>query len=149
MSEGSEGMDQFDLDRFVRAQDADGIFTVALGELHAGVKRGHWMWFVFPQVAGLGSSQMSQRYAVSGVEEARAYLAHPILRSRLLESGEALLGRRRRSAAEILGEVDAAKLRSSMTLFVHADPDQVLFNRVLKRYFDAELDPRTQELLGG
>ncbi|MEO8748869.1 MAG: DUF1810 domain-containing protein [Allobranchiibius sp.] len=144
----SEGLDQFDLDRFVCAQDADGIFTVALGELHAGAKRGHWMWFVFPQVAGLGSSRMSQRYAVSGVAEARAYLAHPLLRSRLLKSGEALLGRHRRSATEILGEVDAAKLQSSMTLFVHADPDQVLFTRVLERYFEAELDPRTQELLG-
>src|SRR5688572_30698624 len=111
----------FDLDRFVAAQE--GVYRSALDELRAGRKTGHWMWFVFPQVAGLGSSDMSRRYAIGSLAEARAYLAHPILGARLRECARALLAVRGRGAEAILGDIDARKLRSSMTLFHRADPD--------------------------
>ena len=131
----------FDLQRFVDAQDRGGAYERALAELRAGRKASHWMWFVFPQRAGLGLSEMSRTYAISSPAEARAYIGHPILGSRLVECAEALLGREGRSAREIMGEIDAVKLRSSMTLFARAAPEQPVFAAVLGRYFDGEADP--------
>ena len=137
--------DPFDLARFVAAQrDA---YDVALAEIRAGRKRSHWMWFVFPQLAGLGHSSMSRRYAIRGIDEARGYLAHPMLGARLLECAEALLAVSGRSAHEIFGDPDDLKLRSSMTLFAIAAAPGSAFARVLERYFSGEPDPRTLGLL--
>lgn len=126
----------YDLERFVRAQDARGTYAAALAELRAGRKTGHWMWFVFPQITGLGLSETSRRYAISSLDEARAYLAHPVLGERLEESARALLELEGKTATEILGPVDAMKLRSSLTLFARAAQEQPLFREVLDRYFD-------------
>jgi uncharacterized protein (DUF1810 family) len=134
-------MDAHDLQRFVAAQDSGGTYERALAELRAGRKTSHWMWFVFPQRAGLGQSEMSRRYAISSPEEARAYLEHPVLGPRLVECAEALLQHDDKSAREILGEIDAVKLRSSMTLFARIAPEQPVFQRVLERYFSGEPDP--------
>lgn len=133
-------MDPHDLQRFVSAQDR-GIYDQALSELRAGRKTSHWMWFVFPQRSGLGHSPMSQRYAIGSPEEARAYGEHPVLGPRLIECAEALLDHDNLSAQEILGGIDATKLRSSMTLFAAIAPEQPIFTRVLERYFDGEPDP--------
>lgn len=127
--------DPFSLERFVEAQNREGIYAQALAELRSGRKHSHWMWFVFPQSAGLGSSAMSQRYAISSSEEATAYLAHPILGPRLLECAQALLELPTRDAVSVLGEVDAMKLRSSMSLFSDVDGADPAFNRVLTEYF--------------
>ncbi|HMI82297.1 MAG TPA: DUF1810 domain-containing protein [Solirubrobacterales bacterium] len=140
-------MDSHDLERFVATQDEDGTYGRALAELRAGRKTSHWMWFVFPQIAGLGQSEMSRRYAISSLEEARAYLAHPVLGPRLVECAHALLGHDDRSAQEILGAIDAIKLRSSMTLFARADPGEPVFAQVLERYFDGEADEATLQYL--
>ena len=105
------------------------------------------MWFVFPQIAGLGSSPMAQRYAISSLDEARAYLAHPVLGDRLRESAHALTRLDTRSPEEVLGGIDALKLRSSMTLFARAAPDEPLFRDVLARYFEGDEDPATLERL--
>ncbi|MGN6216556.1 MAG: DUF1810 domain-containing protein [Solirubrobacterales bacterium] len=113
-------MDQGQLRRFVEAQDQGGTYARALAELRAGRKTSHWIWFVFPQIAGLGQSAMSQRYAIGSMEEAQAYLEHPVLGPRLVECARALLGHEGLSARQILGEIDAVKLRSSMTLFARA-----------------------------
>ena len=134
--------DPFDLERFVGAQDG-GVYEQALRELRAGAKRGHWMWFVFPQVAGLGRSSTAQHYALSGLEEARAYLAHPVLGPRLVECAQALLELSGRDPVRVLGSVDAVKLRSSMTLFEVAAPDERVFAEVLERWFDGERDEAT------
>jgi len=136
--------DPFDLRRFVDAQDEGGTYARALGELREGRKRGHWIWFVFPQITGLGSSAMSRHYAIGSPEEARAYLAHPVLGPRLHECAEALLATDpSRSAESILGPIDAQKLRSSMTLFARAAPDDDLFPTVLARFYDGEYDSET------
>ena len=132
-------MTGFDLDRFVTAQAP--VHAVALAELQQGEKRSHWMWFVFPQRAGLGRSEMSKRFAIGSAEEARAYVEHPVLGPRLIESAEALLSHRNTTAAGILGEIDAVKLRSSMTLFAQASPEQPVFQRVLDRFYAGEPDP--------
>ncbi len=124
------------------------MHDAAIRELRAGRKTGHWIWYEFPQVAGLGRSSMSVRYAISGIDEARAYLAHPVLVSRLVECCDALLANRGRDAVEILGPVDAVKVRSSMTLFHRADPEQAVFRRVLDAFYGGSPDPRTDELLG-
>ncbi len=134
--------DPFDLERFVGAQDG-GVYEQALRELRAGAKRGHWMWFVFPQVAGLGRSSTAQHYALAGLEEARAYLAHPVLGPRLVECAQALLELSGRDPVRVLGSVDAVKLRSSMTLFEVAAPDERVFAEVLERWFDGERDEAT------
>jgi uncharacterized protein (DUF1810 family) len=134
--------DAFDLERFVRAQDG-GVYEQALRELRAGAKRGHWMWFVFPQVAGLGSSPMAQRYAISGLEEAHAYVTHPVLGPRLVECAQALLELPGRDPVRVMGSVDALKLRSSMTLFEAAAPDERVIADVLERYYGGERDPAT------
>ena len=135
--------DRFDLERFVTAQDDGGTYAAALAELRRGRKSSHWMWFVFPQVAGLGRSPMSQRYAILSLEEARAYLAHPVLGPRLRECSEVVAGSRAPSADALLGTVDATKLRSSMTLFGRAAPEEPVFRRVLERYFGGEEDAET------
>ena len=132
----------FGLERFVGAQDG-GVYEQALRELRAGAKRGHWMWFVFPQVAGLGRSSTAQHYALSGLEEARAYLAHPVLGPRLVECAQTLLELSGRDPVRVLGSVDAVKLRSSMTLFEAAAPDERVFAEVLERWFDGERDEAT------
>ena len=139
--------DPFHLDRFVGAQA--GTYDLALAELRNGRKDGHWIWFIFPQVAGLGMSSMSQRYALAGLDEARAYLAHPLLGPRLRACFDALLALEGRTADAILGAVDAVKVRSSATLFARADPVDPRFQAVLDRYYAGLADPRTDELLGG
>jgi len=131
----------FDLQRFVDAQERGGTYERALAELRAGCKSSHWMWFVFPQRAGLGQSAMSRTYAIESPEEAHAYVEHPVLGPRLVECAEALLTHEEISAQEIMGEIDAVKLRSSMTLFARAAPEQPFFEVVLERYFDGEADP--------
>jgi uncharacterized protein (DUF1810 family) len=138
--------DPFDLGRFVSAQE--GVYEQALAELRAGRKRTHWMWFVFPQLAGLGRSPTAQLYAVSGADEARAYLAHPVLGPRLVECAGAALAVEGRSAAEVLGPPDDLKLRSSATLFAHVSPPGSVFHRLLDHYFGGEPDPATLRLLG-
>lgn len=135
------------LQRFIDAQDAGGTYDRALAELRAGGKRTHWMWFVFPQMAGLGRSAMAHAYAIATLAEARAYLAHPVLGQRLRECARALLDIPAASAEEILGGVDAMKLRSSMTLFARADPHEPLFRKVLDRYFRGVADEATERLL--
>ncbi len=139
--------DSHRLQRFVAAQDAAGTYERALSELRAGRKRSHWMWFVFPQIAGLGHSANARMYAISSLAEAKAYIAHPLLGPRLLECTSALLALECTSAVEILGGIDAVKLRSSMTLFAAAAPDEPLFVQVLDRYFDGEGDAATVQRL--
>ena len=131
-----------DLERFVRAQDEHRTYTQAVAELRAGRKTSHWMWFVFPQIAGLGSSPTARRYAIADLAEARAYLAHPVLGPRLRECAEIVAGHRDKSAEQIFGGIDAMKLRSSMTLFAAADPSQPTFAAVLEQFF-AGPDPET------
>jgi uncharacterized protein (DUF1810 family) len=138
--------DPWDLARFLQAQV--GMHEAAVRELGAGRKTGHWIWYELPQLAGLGRSPMSVRYAISGLDEARAYLEHPVLGSRLVECCEALLIHHGRNAADILGSIDAVKVRSSMTLFHRADPDATVFRRVLDAFYGGTPDPRTDELLG-
>ena len=138
------GDDPYDLQRFVAAQDAGGTYRRATAELRNGRKDSHWMWFVFPQIAGLGYSQVSRTYAISSLAEASAYLAHPVLGPRLIECAAILAGLPDRTAEQIFGEVDALKLRSSMTLFVRADPGEPVFGQVLDRYFGGETDSATE-----
>jgi uncharacterized protein (DUF1810 family) len=135
------------LARFVEAQDADGTHRRAVSELRQGRKVSHWMWFVFPQIAGLGQSSMSRRFAIGSLAEAQAYLRHPVLGPRLLECAQILAGRSDHSAVRIFGEIDAQKLRSSMTLFARAAPDEAVFVQVLDRYFDGAADPATDQRL--
>ena len=141
-------MSDGDLERFLEAQDAHGTFGRALEELRAGRKTSHWMWFVFPQLRGLGRSPTAQHYGLTGLDEARAYLAHPVLGPRLRTCAQALLDLGTSDAEEVLGQVDALKLRSSMTLFARTDPREPVFDAVLARFFDAEPDPATDALLG-
>ena len=136
----------FDLDRFLIAQEP--AFDTALDELHAGSKRSHWMWFVFPQLRGLGHSSLAQRYGISGIEEAKAYLQHPVLGRRLRRCVEAVLCVPDRSLRQIFGSPHDLKFRSSMTLFALADGGEPHFQEALDRYCDGIMDPRTLELLG-
>ena len=137
--------DPYDLQRFVAAQDSGGTYQRAAAELRNGRKASHWMWFIFPQIAGLGYSPASQTYAISGLAEARAYLAHPVLGARLIECAAIVAGVSGRTAEQIFGEVDALKLRSSMTLFMHAAPGEPVFRQILERYFGALADPATEQ----
>jgi uncharacterized protein (DUF1810 family) len=140
--------DPFELERFTAAQDQGGTYHAAVAELRQGRKRSHWMWFVFPQIAGLGQSPISRRYAISSLAEAEAYLAHPVLGPRLTESARILTELRDRSAQEVFGGIDAMKLRSSMTLFARADPGNDVFRAVLDSYFGGVPDGVTERLLG-
>lgn len=139
--------DPFDLQRFVRAQNP--VIETVKAELTAGLKRSHWMWFVFPQLAGLGKSATSRRYALSGLSEARAYLAHPVLGERLHEFTRLVLAVRGRTTQEIFGQVDACKFHSSMTLFSLASPTDPLFVEALARYHGGRLDEETMARLDG
>ena len=135
--------DPYRLGRFVDAQDLNGTYEKAVSELRAGRKVSHWMWFVFPQVAGLGYSSMSRRFAISSLAEAQAYLRHPVLGARLTECARILTGIEGKSAAEIFGSVDAMKLHSSMTMFMAAAPDEPVFAGVLAKYFAGAPDENT------
>ena len=137
--------DPYDLNRFIEAQETS--YSDALAELRAGQKRSHWMWYIFPQIAGLGSSPMAARYAISGENEARAYLAHPLLGPRLLECSEAILSIENRSARQIMGSPDDLKLRSSATLFARVSPAGSVFERILDMYYEGEPDPKTLGIL--
>ena len=139
--------DPYELSRFVAAQDAGGTYDRALDELRRGRKTGHWMWFVFPQVAGLGHSPVAQHYAIASFGEARAYLAHPVLGPRLRECA-ALVAALPPGAETIFGSIDAMKLRSSMTLFLRAAPDEGVFQQVLDRHFGGRADAMTDQILG-
>jgi uncharacterized protein (DUF1810 family) len=132
-----------DLERFVTAQDSGGSYRRAVAELRTGRKTSHWMWFVFPQISGLGRSAMAQTYAIRDLAEAQAYLAHPVVGPRLIECAEIVASHRGLSAEEMFGGIDAIKLRSSMTLFAHADPDQEVFRQVIDKYFEGP-DPETE-----
>jgi uncharacterized protein (DUF1810 family) len=137
--------DPYQLDRFLEAQD--GIYEQALAEIRRGAKRSHWMWFIFPQVAGLGSSAMSQRYAINSLDEAQAYLEHPVLGRRLRDCVSALQDLPSATAYEVFGDVDASKLCSSLTLFIEAGGGP-LFEAALDRWFGSERDDATLKLLG-
>jgi uncharacterized protein (DUF1810 family) len=139
-------VDPYDLARFVEAQGHD--YVQALSEIRSGQKRSHWMWYIFPQFYGLGFSPTSRRYSIRSLAEAEAYLQHPILGPRLLESAEATLGVEGRSALEIFGSPDDMKLRSSATLFASASPAGSVFEQLLDRYFSGEPDDKTLRLLG-
>jgi uncharacterized protein (DUF1810 family) len=153
--------DRFDLERFVAAQDSVGTYDQALAELRRGRKTGHWIWFIFPQIAGLGQSQTSRTFAISSLAEARAYLEHPVLGPRLKECARILAGSgsgsdtgagagtgsRRGTAEQILGGLDAQKFRSSMTLFLRADPGEPLFAQLVNQYFNGQPDVATDRLL--
>jgi uncharacterized protein (DUF1810 family) len=145
-SRSDQRSDPYDLARFVRAQE--GVYDRALSELRGGRKRSHWMWYVFPQIEGLGTSEISRRYAIRSIEEARAYLEDPVLGPRLKECAEAVLDVAGRSAHEIFGSPDDMKLRSCATLFARASRPGSPFERLLEKYFGGERDPLTLRLLG-
>ncbi len=138
-------IDPWNLARFIEAQQGD--YQQALAEIRAGRKRSHWMWYVFPQFTGLGSSSTSVHYAIQNREEANAYLAHPVLGPRIAECAEAVLQVPNRSAHEIFGSPDDMKLRSSATLFASVSPHGSVFHRVIDKYFGGKPDVRTIELL--
>ena len=148
--------DPYDLERFVAAQNAGGTYDRAVAELRRGRKQSHWMWFVFPQIAGLGHSPTSRHFAISSLAEARAYLAHPVLGPRLTECTRILQQATEHDAARVFGGLDAQKLRSSMTLFARAAPAgfartapaDASFAAVLDAYFGGEPDPATDRILG-
>jgi len=141
--------DPFDLRRFVDAQEEAGAYARALAELREGHKRSHWIWFVFPQIAGLGSSEMARIYAILSLAEARAYLDHPVLGPRLAECAEALLALPTRDPVAVLGGIDAMKLRSSMTLFSRVRDAAPVFARVLDEFYGGDIDGATEQLLSG
>jgi uncharacterized protein (DUF1810 family) len=137
--------DRYDLQRFVAAQDAGGTYDRAVAELRDGRKTSHWMWFVFPQIAGLGFSATSQKYAITSLQEAHAYLNHPVLGPRLTECAAILVGQPGRSAEQIFGGLDAQKLRSSISLFTRAAPGELVFRQVLDQFFGGVPDPATEQ----
>jgi len=141
--------DPYDLNRFQAAQDSGGTYDQAVAELRRGRKVSHWMWFVFPQIDGLGQTPTSRWFAISSLDEARAYLAHPVLGPRLAECATIVADTDGRSAEQIFGGLDAQKLRSSATLFHRAAPEERVFARVLERFFAGEPDAATDRLLGG
>jgi uncharacterized protein (DUF1810 family) len=136
----------YNLERFVRAQS--GTFEHACAELRRGYKTGHWMWFIFPQIAGLGFSEMSQRFAISSLAEAAAYLAHPVLGPRLREVSRLVICIDGRTVEQVFGSPDDMKLRSSMTLFAHATKENEVFLEVIRKYFGGKWDERTVEIMG-
>ena len=138
-------MVSYDLERFLKGQARN--YDSALREIREGCKRSHWMWYVFPQIQGLGFSSTAQYYAIRDIAEARAYLQHPVLRERLLEISNALLALDTHNASEVFGWPDDLKLRSSMTLFAEAEPECDVFQKVLDQYFQGRKDERTLEIL--
>jgi uncharacterized protein (DUF1810 family) len=142
----SPASDPFDLNRFLEAQEDD--YATALSEIRAGEKWSHWMWYIFPQFAGLGSSQMSQKYAIKSVAEAKAYLNHPILGPRLIACSQAALDVEGRSARDIFGSPDDMKLKSCATLFAAVSQPGSVFDRLLGKYFEGERDEKTLRLMG-
>ena len=142
---GAEHADRFDLERFVSAQR--GSYDDALREITGGKKRTHWMWFVFPQLHGLGHSAMARRYAIKSLDEATAYLAHPVLGARLREIAEAAVAIPQRSATEVFGSPDDGKLRSCATLFALVSAPGSVFDRLLEKFFDGERDAETLRLV--
>ena len=142
----SDRGDPFDLKRFISAQE--GIYDRALAELRDGLKRSHWMWYIFPQVEGLGHSPTTRLYSIKSLEEARQYLAHPVLGQRLKESAEAVLAIQGRSAADIFGHPDDWKLQSSMTLFELVSGPESVFGRILDKYYQGKRDTRTLQIVG-
>ena len=139
--------DEFNLERFVTAQNSDETYEHAIAELRSGQKLTHWMWFVFPQIAGLGQSVTSRRYAIASLAEALAYLRHPVLGPRLIECAGTVAEVPNRSAEQIFGGIDAQKLHSSMTLFAEASPNEATFGQVLERFFGGSTDVGTLRLL--
>ena len=139
--------DSYDLDRFVAAQNDGDTYARVTEELRRGRKTSHWMWFVFPQIAGLGQSPTSRTFTISSLDEAKAYLQHAVLGPRLLECADSVSMTRGRTAEDIFGSIDAQKLHSSMTLFLRAAPDEPLFVQVLDQYFHGQPDSATDALL--
>ena len=137
--------DPYDLQRFVTAQEDH--YDDALEEIQSGAKKTHWMWYIFPQFAGLGQSMVSARYAIRSVDEAKAYLAHPVLGARLIEIARATLNVEGRNAREVFGSPDDLKLKSCSTLFAHVSPDQSVFHELLNKYFGGLADGYTLRLL--
>jgi uncharacterized protein (DUF1810 family) len=137
--------DAFNLARFVRAQDS--VYAQALAELRRGRKTSHWMWFIFPQVAGLGMSEMSRTYGIASLDEARAYLNHDVLGPRLRECTQAVLEHEQKTAEDIFGGIDAMKFRSCLTLFVNVSASSDVFSRALERFFQGRPDEKTRALL--
>ena len=137
-------MDINSLDRFLEAQED--MYETALEEIKNGEKESHWMWYIFPQLRGLGKSQMAYAYGINGIEEAKAYLAHPVLSARLIEITEALLEHKDQDVEDILGDIDAMKLRSSMTLFALISEEVSTFQRVLDCFYDSKMDEQTIKL---
>ena len=133
------------LERFLKAQEGD--YEIALSEIRAGRKQSHWIWYIFPQINGLGRSGTSEYYGISGMKEAKAYLEHPVLRGHLIEISEALLDLKSDDADDVMGSPDNLKLRSSMTLFALAEPECKVFQKVLEKFFGGNMDERTLELL--
>ena len=138
-------MENYRLDRFKKAQEAD--YTVALEEIRGGRKRSHWIWYIFPQLKGLGRSSMSDYYGLEGLEEARAYLADPLLKNRLLEITGALASLEEKNASRVFGFPDELKVCSCMTLFSLADPQEPLFQQILDQYYKGHMDPETLRIL--
>ena len=138
-------MDINSLDRFLKVQE--NLFPVAMEELMRGKKQSHWMWYIFPQLRGLGMSAMAHIYGLSGLEEAKAYLEHPWLSGRLYELCVALLHHKDKSANEIFGDLDAMKLKSSMTLFALTNEEYTIFDQVLEQFFDGEMDEITVRII--
>ena len=136
----------YDLERFMAAQEY--VYDRVLGELRSGLKTGHWIWFIFPQVAGLGHSDTSRYFAIGSLDEARAYLAHPVLGARLRQCARLVLETEARTAEDIFGPTDAMKVRSCMTLFHRVAPDDPVFAQVLDRYYDGVADEETDARLG-
>jgi uncharacterized protein (DUF1810 family) len=133
--------DPYNLQRFVDAQNP--VFAQVCSELRAGQKTSHWMWFIFPQIAGLGSSSLARKYAISSLDEAKEYLNHPVLGSRIRECAQLVLSLDGRTIGEIFGTPDDLKFRSSLTLFAHAEPAEQLFQAALRKYFGGHEDPLT------
>jgi uncharacterized protein (DUF1810 family) len=135
--------DGYDLQRFVSAQNHGDIYDRALDELRRGRKQSHWMWYVFPQLAGLGSSAMAEKYAIASLEEAKAFVSHPVLGPRLVAVAKELTSIDSHDPVQVVGAVDSLKLRSSMTLFERAAPDEVVFGQVLEQYYGGHRDEAT------
>jgi uncharacterized protein (DUF1810 family) len=142
----SDRGDPYDLNRFISAQE--GVYDRALAELWDGLKRSHWMWYIFPQIEGLGHSPTTRLYSIKSLEEARQYLAHPVLGARLVACAEAVLAVQGQSASDIFGHPDDWKLQSSMTLFELVAGPRSVFGRVLEKYYQGKRDPRTLQIVG-